>query len=348
MSSQKFSPKCILKKLKDSIKGKIINTILKNRSILVADFIKNNKDDFFILFGRLTTLFDLLADSNSKQLLIKILAFRALGKEHVKLPVNTPEYWEQRKSAYSLIEGTETIHIKFMNWKLRRFRLNKINYQIQIYLVPMAVTARFMLKNYEYRSDRILIKAQDGDFVIDAGGWVGDSALYFAHEVGMNGKIFSFEFVPESLEIFAKNLNLNPHLKKRIEIVKQPLWDKSHMPLSFTNNGPGTKVSQDETSKSDDIIWTISIDDYVEENGINRIDFIKMDIEGAELQALKGAEKTIKKYKPKLAISLYHNLSDFVTIPEFLQSLQEDYEFYLGHYTIHAEETVLFAQSKTR
>ena len=68
-----------------------------------------------------------------------------------------------------------------------------------------------------------------------------------------------------------------------------------------------------------------------------------MDIEGSEPEALKGVEKTIKKFRPKLAISLYHSLSDFSTIPQYLNSLNLDYLFYLDHRTIYQNETVLFA-----
>ena len=53
--------------------------------------------------------------------------------------------------------------------------------------------------------------------------------------------------------------------------------------------------------------------------------------------------RVIETFKPKLAISLYHRIQDFVTIPALLASLKSDYQFYLGHYTIYAGETVLFA-----
>jgi hypothetical protein len=68
-----------------------------------------------------------------------------------------------------------------------------------------------------------------------------------------------------------------------------------------------------------------------------------MDIEGAEPFALRGAEQTLRKYKPNLAIAIYHSLSDFVKIPEYLSSLGLGYKFYLGHFTIHEEETILYA-----
>jgi hypothetical protein len=91
------------------------------------------------------------------------------------------------------------------------------------------------------------------------------------------------------------------------------------------------------------IIKSKSIDALVAEQGMERVDYIKMDIEGAEPNALRGAEQTLRKYKPNLAIAIYHSLSDFVKIPEYLSSLGLGYKFYLGHFTIHEEETILYA-----
>jgi hypothetical protein len=82
------------------------------------------------------------------------------------------------------------------------------------------------------------------------------------------------------------------------------------------------------------------------QHNIQKVDFIKMDIEGAEPIALKGAINTIKRYRPKLAIAIYHSMDDFVSIPKWINDLNLDYELYLGHYTIHAEETIIFAKPK--
>ena len=68
-----------------------------------------------------------------------------------------------------------------------------------------------------------------------------------------------------------------------------------------------------------------------------------MDIEGAELLALNGAIETIKKFKPKLAIAIYHSMSDFISIPKWIDDLNLGYKLYLDHYTIHTEETILYA-----
>lgn len=90
----------------------------------------------------------------------------------------------------------------------------------------------------------------------------------------------------------------------------------------------------------------IPISDVFRKPSLPQVDFIKMDIEGAEQQALRGAEESIRRFKPDMAITVYHSLEDFWQIPQYLDSLNLGYVFYLRHFTIHAEETVLFARSR--
>jgi hypothetical protein len=72
------------------------------------------------------------------------------------------------------------------------------------------------------------------------------------------------------------------------------------------------------------------------------IDFIKMDIEGSELKALKGAERTLKRCRPVLAITIYHSPEDFVGIPIYLSSLLDGYTWKLLHQTNEYCETILY------
>ena len=69
-----------------------------------------------------------------------------------------------------------------------------------------------------------------------------------------------------------------------------------------------------------------------------------MDIEGSEVKALKGAEKTIKKYKPKLAISIYHKWDDLREIPNLINNFRDDYSFYLDCTTGFGGEAVLYCK----
>ena len=70
--------------------------------------------------------------------------------------------------------------------------------------------------------------------------------------------------------------------------------------------------------------------------------FIKMDIEGAEYKALKGAERVIRKCHPKLAISVYHKPEDIFDIPSLILEYNSDYRFYLRHYSLTSSETILY------
>ena len=108
--------------------------------------------------------------------------------------------------------------------------------------------------------------------------------------------------------------------------------------------GPAAHITQNPKSREAKQVETLTIDDLVAQKQLSRLDFIKMDIEGAELEALKGAEDSIRRYRPKLAISVYHHLPDFWEISQWIDGLGLGYCFYLRHFTIHAEETVLFAE----
>jgi hypothetical protein len=69
-----------------------------------------------------------------------------------------------------------------------------------------------------------------------------------------------------------------------------------------------------------------------------------MDIEGAEQLALEGAIETIKRFKPKLAIAIYHNMDQFVNVPIWINKLDLGYKLYLDHFSIYSGETVVFAK----
>ena len=299
----------------------------------------------------LAAIYELLADESSKSTMIKVLAYRLLGPQKVKLPLNTIAYWQQRRNLRSLIKGSEAIKIKFPNLALNLMTLEGIGYPIELYFAPMCAMATFVLRQYEYSKREPAIRAEAGDYVIDAGGGWGDTALYFAHRVGYRGKVFTFEFAPENLEIMRRNLNLNPTLASRTELVSKAVWKTSCEVVCYRANGPSTSLNPEGSAKLNDHsaqVDTISIDDFVIERKLSRVDFIKMDIEGAELCALKGAERTIRAFKPKLAISLYHRDTDFTEIPDHLNKLGLGYKFFLDHFTVHGEETILFAAPSVR
>jgi FkbM family methyltransferase len=189
------------------------------------------------------------------------------------------------------------------------------------------------------------ITAKPGDIVIDAGSCYGDTALYFSTKVGPAGRVIGFEFIPDNLEILRQNLELNPKYSSNIEIIERPVWESSEKVFYMVSNGPASQLSESPLGNGASEVSTLSIDDMVRDKRLPRLDFIKMDIEGAELSALKGAVETLNRFKPTLAICVYHRPDDWVTIPLFINSLNLGYKMWLDHFSIFAEETVLFCQA---
>jgi FkbM family methyltransferase len=289
-------------------------------------------------------LYDYLDDADSKEILLKVLAYRILGHRRVKLPLNTDLYWKRLSELDERAADAEAIEIGINGWKLSKLNLEPEGYHIELFTRPTGVFVQFLMQQYRCQLDDSAIEVKQGDTVIDCGGCFGDTALYFAHKSGQSGCVYSFEFMPENLIIFQRNMRLNKDLAERIQLMGKPLWSSSGLKLFIEGSGPGTHLTPRPKDSSAKEVKTFSIDDLMQEKKLRRVDFIKMDIEGAELEALKGAKNTLLRFKPKLAISVYHNLHDFWTIPQWLDSLDLGYHFYLRHFTIHSEETVLFAK----
>ncbi len=298
-------------------------------------------------FSECENLYELLENEESKELCIDLLAYRLLGHKRVKLPVNSTAYWELSRKCETLEKKDNTLQLNYQSpLTLTYFDLNPIGFNIKLYFIGIGVLTDFMMEQYCYRSPGKEIRVLPGNTVIDAGGCWGDTALYFAEKAGPQGKVYSFEFIPGNLKVFRQNIALNPTLAPNIEIVENPVWETSNKDFYYTDRGPASSVSFEKTGPESTLVKSKTIDTLVSEKKIPRVDFIKMDVEGAEPYALKGAIETIKRDKPVLAIAIYHSLSDFVNIPLYIHSLNLGYKFYLGHYTIHEEETVIFATTE--
>ena len=300
------------------------------------------KNYILSIFGeRLNKVFSILADDYSKELLVKLIAFKILGYEKVKLPTNSEYYWDTLKLIRNCEIKGEKIQLDYPKINLSKFDLNKLNLPVTINLSATGILIDFFLEQYNYNN---IIKAETGDIVIDAGACWGDTALYFANKVGDSGRVCSFEFIPSNIKIFNQNISLNPLLKENIDLIERPLWEHTDQAVFFQNKGPASSVSFKKFNNSEGVTKTISIDDFYTQYGLSKLDLIKMDIEGAELFALKGGVNTLKKHKPKLAIANYHGLNDFVNIPIWINDLNLGYKLYLNHFTLHWEESVIFAK----
>ena len=191
--------------------------------------------------------------------------------------------------------------------------------------------------------------AHDDDHVfVDAGAYTGDTMEDFVRRThGKFHEIISFE-PTESLYknvVERKYFLMDRWQLKEYQIT--PIFGgigefDAKMPLIIKDsdaNGAGNSF-YDIAERTGDMVNVHSLDSYM---GGDRVTFIKADIEGFELEMLKGAENTIQIWRPDLAICVYHKTSDIYEIPEYVKSIVPEYKLYLRHHHDDYSETVLYA-----
>lgn len=291
-------------------------------------------------------LYNAVSDDASRDILIHVLAYRALGWPRVRMPLNNDEYWRQAALVEKALSADDRIRApQVLDQDLARISLADWGFDIDIYSRTVDVLAQFVSQQYRCETEGADIAPSAGEIALDCGACFGDTALNFASKVGAEGRVFTFEFLPVNLAILARNLELNPDLAERISIVENPVWSEHGMPLWIHGDGPRALVN-DQAAGADGRATTVSIDQFVADRDLDRVDFIKMDIEGAELDALRGAAETLRRFKPRLAICLYHSLSDIHEIPWLIDKMDLGYRLHIRHFTVHNTETVLFADAR--
>ena len=183
------------------------------------------------------------------------------------------------------------------------------------------------------------------DHFIDAGAFVGDTLeKYIWITCGHFKKYYAFE--PGKTQIAAMRNRVERLSKEWIIpesaiICEQAgLSDKNEELSVFTDDVPGNTCLDALNKPSENPrVQCYTLDSYL--NG-KLVTFIKADIEGMELAMLHGARETIQSCKPKLALSVYHKVSDLFEIPEFVNQLMPDYRMAIRHHSPIFAETVLY------
>ncbi|MDR1616248.1 MAG: FkbM family methyltransferase, partial [Syntrophomonadaceae bacterium] len=183
----------------------------------------------------------------------------------------------------------------------------------------------------------LIVAGEKEDVFVDLGVYNGFSSRCFIEWCNKNGKtpkkIFGFE--PDE-----HNYNLSKSVFDRIDVTNKLFKygaGEERAVLKFNSKSDSSSAFSD---MGDVEVEVRPLDEVLEGEDIT---FIKMDIEGSELAALKGAKNIIKSRKPKLAICVYHKLDDIYVIPAYIWSLVPEYDLYLRHHSNSLLETVLYA-----
>lgn len=288
-------------------------------------FLTENADAFYAAR-------DLLEDDASRDLFDRLILYRLLGHLHVRLPIGhrreIPSEWKIDETGDAGMFGPLCI-----------FSVPYAGTDVWVKCIPSNVATTFLSDQYRFDRGGVHIKAEAGDYVVDGGGCFGDTALAFAADIGAEGRVYTFDPILKHCEIMREAFQMNPRLASRICLFDVGLAD-SNSARDTARSGP---QSINPGARLEEGLPTRAIDSLVDSGEIERIDFLKMDIEGSELVALQGGEKALRRWRPRLAISLYHRPEDLFSIPLWLGSLECGYRFFLNHHSIHHEETVLYA-----
>lgn len=171
--------------------------------------------------------------------------------------------------------------------------------------------------------DESIVKLSPGEKFVDCGGYDLFTTIRLNELCGQIGRAWVFEPDPENIK--RCKANKKAENLEQVDIIEAGAYSRDGE-LSFSGHGnTGSCLS----AEGEIVVPVRKIDDVV---GNDQVTFIKMDIEGSELEALKGAANTITRNKPKLAICIYHKKEDLLEIPEYIKELCPDYKLYIRAY----------------
>ena len=318
---------------KKTISQELLN---KCRKLINKKFDKNkiekieSEDNFIkaLIEGENFNIFyDMLKDNISKKFFKKAIIYRYMLAFY-------PEAFGNIKNSMHLVFKYSIVNIFYWIFKRILFIIQRFKYPLEIEVFITFYI--FGLKQYNIKN---IFEVKNDAVVFDIGAFKGDTAYFFSKKCSNKARIYAFEPDENNYKVLLK---IKDKYKLNNVIASNILFSNSETEINFLSmdlNRPAIKMK------------STTIDKFVEENNIEKIDYIKMDVEGAEKNILEGSIKTIKKFKPSLAIAIYHGgklfMEDFYNIPIFIKNvINEDYEYYIRTFHPTGLETILFCKPK--
>jgi FkbM family methyltransferase len=234
----------------------------------------------------------------------------------------------------SLFGGILNVYNKIEDTRSKQIYLSILCYRAQAFADFYGNFFGKLKSPYTQYFEKDIISLSNEEVFVDCGAYTGDTYKIFLENVNSFKHYYAFEPDEKNFSNLRNNTQGEFFEGGRISLYNVGVSNESgKLSFSSTNTG-GSKFVED----GDVFVEVRSIDDTCSIPPT----FIKMDIEGFELAALQGAKETIKKFKPKLAICIYHKDTDFVEIPQFIFSLRSDYKLYIRHYSSQIDETVAY------
>ena len=235
------------------------------------------------------------------------------GEIKEKLKYLYYNFRKPKNTGFELITGSDGSHI---------YKTIFGNFLLYTNEVLYTIVADFNFYQHFY-------KVKKGDTVIDAGANCGHLSIFFSKEAGKDGRIYAFEPDHINIKRIESNISLNKGLDNNIYIIDLLLWDKNDRIDFYESGTVGSSAVWIPDATLCVKKQAIRIDDWVKQNHITKLDFIKMDIEGAEIEALDGCVETIRDLKPNFAIASYHVINGeqtFIKVEAFFKKHHYPYK----------------------
>ncbi|NOU50788.1 FkbM family methyltransferase [Pseudoalteromonas sp. JBTF-M23] len=181
-----------------------------------------------------------------------------------------------------------------------------------------------------------ILPFKDSAIFFDLGAYDGSDSERFLRHVN-KGIAYLFEPIPEQVNVLQKKYQNS----NSVQVVAAAVGS-TEKTVYFNVSGTSSKVVESGDDQDAVAVQQTYLDKFCKQNELQP-DYIKMDVEGFEVEVLKGMEELIQQHKPKLAVSVYHRVEHLTQVPMMLKALCPEYKFYLRHYTQGYSETVLFA-----
>jgi FkbM family methyltransferase len=181
-----------------------------------------------------------------------------------------------------------------------------------------------------------IVALNDHEVFVDVGAFDGDTTKTFLSRVGDFDKIIAYELDKTCFRKFKQYAStLDDSVKHKVVLYNLGLYDRNQT-ITYIPNSTSSAIKLSADEQAD----VVRLSDHLHQE---KITFVKMDIEGAEVKALLGAEEIIKKRAPKLAVCVYHTPEHLWKIPLYLKKIVPEYKVYLRHHTAVEYETVCYA-----
>jgi FkbM family methyltransferase len=284
---------------------------------------------------------ELLSDEISKLLFDSMLILRCSGYSQFYFPRTNFEDFVSVVNEEPFL--SKELPLDYLGLPLRVFQLELYDrHQISPITVISTILQINLLNKYrQYFIQRASVNFTpvEGDVVLDCGACIGEVSVLIAGLVGIHGEVHLFDPVPLHACYCQMQASLNPLISHVIKVNVMAVGD-------ISRNVTGLRKDSNLISPgglSVDSYSMTSLDDYVSNEGVQRVNVIKMDIEGAEMAALEGASQVIKEFKPRLLISAYHKPEHLWEIPNKLKTQNADCRLFFGHHSPMQWESVYYA-----